>query len=154
MSRGKDEAPPKSPADSGEGSSSSSSSNLPNVSLPKVLPSLKETLSKAVAGTNRGLETAEETVNHVRERMDPIIGQASETVTSVAAAATQLYEHRKEYGPVAIAGAAITVGALVTLRRGKLPGAVAATLASGATYGVVYGLDGLEIPKYYSGKKE
>ena len=151
MSSGTDEPPPKSPADSGEGSSSSS--NLPSVGFPKELPSLKKSLSKAVAEANRGLEAAEETINHIRERVDPIIGQASETATFVAAAATQLYENRKEYGPAAIAGAAISVGALVTLRRGKLPGAVAATLASGVTYGVVYGLDGLEIPKYDSGKK-
>lgn len=153
MSSGQDEPPPKFPADSSEGSSNSNSSKLPNISLPKELPNLKETLSKAVAGTNRGLEAAEETVHRLRERVDPIIGQASATVTSVAAAATQMYENRKEYGPVAMAGAAITVGALVTWRRGKLPGAVAATLACGATYGVVYGLDGLEMPKYESGKK-
>ena len=150
MSSGTDEPPTKSPPDSGEGSGS----NLPSVSFPKELPSLKKSLSKAVAEANRGLEAAEETINHIRERVDPIIGQASETATFVAASATQLYENRKEYGPAAIAGAAISVGALVTLRRGKLPGAVAATLASGVTYGVVYGLDGLEIPKYDSGKKE
>ena len=152
MSSGQDEAPPKSPADSGDGSSNSS--KLPSISFPKELPNLKDTLHKAVAGTNRGLEAAEETVHRIREHVDPIIGQASETVTTVAVAATQLYESRKEYGPVAMAGAALTVGALVTWRRGKLPGAVAATLASGATYGVVYGLDGLEIPKFDIGKKE
>jgi len=146
----KDETPaPKAPA-AGDAEQSSSSSN--NMSLP----SLKENLSQAVQATNRALASAEETVSGMRDRVAPIVDQASEKATAVAATAAELYDRRHEYGPVLIGGTALTTGALVTLRRGKLPGLVAATLASGAAYGVVYGLDGLEIPNYGAGgsKKE
>ena len=153
MSSEKDTDPPTSP-DEGEGSNNKSSVNLPNISLPKELPSLKDSLSQAVQATNRALASAEETVTGMRERLSPLLHQASETATTVASTATDLYEHRKEYGPVTIGGTSIVTGAVVTLRRGKLPGLVAATLASAATYGVIYGLEGLEMPKYGGGKKD
>lgn len=149
----KDETPPapKEPARDVERAPSSSSSSSSK---------LKESLRTAVQATNRALASAEETVSGIRDRVAPAVDRASAQAASAAAAAAELYDHRKEYGPVLIGGTALTAGALVTLRRGgKLPGLVAATLASGAAYGVVYGLDGLEIPTYgggtdSSGKKE
>ena len=48
----------------------------------------------------------------------------------------------------------LAVGGITALRRGRLPGAVAAALAGGVTYGVVYGLpDGLELPEQFKKKK-
>ena len=116
--------------------SSSSSSGSP----------LKQSLRSAVAATNTVLAKAEGAVK------GPVANawhQVSDAASTAAAFAVTAYDHRHEYGPAVIGGTVVGTGAIVTLRRGHyLPGAVAAALAGGAMYGVIYGLDGVELPKF------
>lgn len=126
--------------------SSSNSSSSENSSLPQLpqLPSssLKESLRTAVSATNRALASLEAVAGSVR---DPVVNtwhQVADTGTAAAAGLATAYDRRHEYGPFAIGATGLATGAIVTFRRGRLPGAVAAVLASGVAYGVIYGLDG------------
>jgi hypothetical protein len=107
------------------------------------LPSLKESLRTAVQATNRMLATVHDTVVQVREPVVSTWQQVADSTSVAVSHVANAYDRRHEYGPAAIAATTFTAGAVVTLRRGRLPGAVAAVLAGGLAYGVVYGLDDL-----------
>lgn len=108
---------------------------------PPTSDPLKETLRSAVAATNRALAQLEKTTRSIQAPVSSAWQQASATGTMAAAYALEAYEHRHEYGPAAVVTTSVVTGGIVSLRRGRLPGAVAAVLAGGAAYGVIYGLD-------------
>lgn len=102
----------------------------------------------AVQATNRMLSTAEVTVDRWREPVASTWQKVARNSSTAAANLVTAYDRRHEYGPLGIATTAVATGAVVALRRGRLPGAVAALLAGGTAYGIVYGLDGLELSEY------
>jgi len=126
-----------------------SSSSIEDNPLQSVKASVKQGLRSAVATTNRALAQIEETV---KGPVATTWHQANEAASTAAAYTVEAYERRHEYGPAAIAVSSLAVGGVTALRRGRLPGAVAAALAGGATYGIVYGLDGLELPEQFKKK--
>lgn len=127
---------------------SPSRSNTNNDRTTTNLPSLKKSLRTAVQTTNRMLSTAEATVDTLREPVASTWQKVTRGGATAAAHVVTAYDRRHEYGPLGIVTTAVATGAVVTLRRGRVPGAVAALLAGGVVYGVVYGLDGLELSDY------
>jgi hypothetical protein len=108
---------------------------------PPTSDPLKETLRSAVAATNRALAQLEKTTRSIQAPVSSAWQQASVTGSTAAAYALDAYEHRHEYGPAGVIATSVVTGGIVSLRRGRFPGAVAAVLAGGAAYGVIYGLD-------------
>lgn len=105
--------------------------------LPKI--ELKSTIKTAVSKTNEVLSTLEVqkdmTSNMVGSRIRPLVFQAKQ----VAQKAVIIYESRQHYAPQIIAGSAATIGLLVSVRRGKVPGALMGTVGGAGAYAAVYG---------------
>ena len=101
--------------------------------------SLKKGIQLTVENTNSILATLEQSSNSastiVSSRVRPLWSQ----VQRYAQMLMQGYQRREYYGPQIVAGSAAAVGMLVTLRRGKVPGAFTGTLAGVGSYGTIYG---------------
>jgi len=111
---------------------------------------LKESLRSAVQTTNRALASLESTI---KGPITTAYHKTTETGSEIAAYGVDCYQRRHEFGVVGIAATSLTAGGIVTLRRGRLPGVVAAAIAGAAAYGVVYGLDDLNLPERFGGSK-
>eukprot|EP00552_Chaetoceros_brevis_P002704 CAMPEP_0197736294 /NCGR_PEP_ID=MMETSP1435-20131217/1590_1 /TAXON_ID=426625 /ORGANISM="Chaetoceros brevis, Strain CCMP164" /LENGTH=134 /DNA_ID=CAMNT_0043324389 /DNA_START=85 /DNA_END=489 /DNA_ORIENTATION=- len=105
--------------------------------LPKI--ELKSTIKTAVSKTNEVLSIMEVqkdmTSSMVGSRIRPLAFQAKQ----VAQKAVIIYESRQHYAPQIIAGSAATIGLLVSVRRGKVPGALMGTVGGVGAYAAVYG---------------
>ena len=51
-----------------------------------------------------------------------------------------LYQQREYYGPQIVAGSALAVGSIVSLRRGRIPGVFTAATTGAGAYGAIYGI--------------
>lgn len=115
-----------------EGSQATSSFALPKIEL-------KPTIKAAVVKTNEILSILEMqkdmTSNMIGSRIRPLVLQAKH----VAQKAVIIYESRQHYAPQIIAGSAATIGLLVSVRRGKVPGALMGTVGGAGAYAAVYG---------------
>lgn len=109
--------------------------------FPSSLPTLKESVRTAVDSTNRLLGDLEQRAKAAREPLQTAWHTASENGTALTAQIATALERRHEYGPAVVAGASLSTGAFVSLRRGRVfpVGALAATIAGGAAYAAVYG---------------
>jgi hypothetical protein len=110
--------------------------------------SLKESIHTAVHATNATLSSLEGTfVHHIQEPAAQTWSQVSKTSVQITEQLSDVYQQRHIYGPYFIAGSSLTAGAIATLRRGRVRGAVSALAVGGLAYGVVYlRYDDLEWP--------
>lgn len=101
--------------------------------------SLKESIHTAVATTNATLSSLEGTyVHHIQEPAAQTWSQVSKTSWQITEQLSDVYQQRHSYGPYFIAGSSVTAGAIGTLRRGRVRGAVSALAVGGLAYGLVY----------------
>ena len=101
--------------------------------------SLKESIHTAVNTTNATLSSLEGTyVHHIQEPAEQTWSQVSKTSLQITHQLSDVYQQRHIYGPYFIAGTSLTAGAIGTLRRGRINGAVSAIAVGGLTYGLVY----------------
>ena len=102
---------------------------------------LRGGIKAAVKTTNVALSTMEDTTNAATTAMLSrvrVIGRQASFATGKAMA---VYNDRKNYGPQIVAGTAIALGGLVTVRRGRFPGALAGVAGGGTAYVGVYRMD-------------
>jgi len=107
------------------------------------LPSLNAVIKASVEQTNNILSQLEITKQDIdfrinsfaSSRLQPLMYQMKNVVNK----AIVLYSQREYYGPQIVAGSAIAVGGLVTLRRGRLPGFFTAGVTGTGTYTAIYG---------------
>ena len=99
--------------------------------------SLKASIKSAIQSANRSLASLEEFVD---KNVAPPVSKAVEAGSEISSKVLQVYEQRHDYGPHLVAGTTALVGGVVSLRRGKIPGAIVGLMAGGATYAAVYEL--------------
>ncbi len=107
------------------------------------IPSLKATVKASVDTVNLLLSKLETNKHSIDAKIDsfassrvrPLLGQVKRTLEKTLV----LYQHRQYYGPQIIAGTAGSVGALVTLRRGKIPGMFTGAITGACAYAGIYG---------------
>lgn len=119
--------------------SSRCSSIKPTTKTISVNDAIQPLIKQFVNMTNSTLATLEksthETSSALISRFRPLLIQGEYIVTRSLAT----YEQRGQYGVPIVAGSAILFGGLVALRTGKYRGAMAASVAGGAAYGIIYG---------------
>jgi hypothetical protein len=71
----------------------------------------------------------------------PVFKKLKKQGQFIAYCAIAAYVHRDQYGGLFVAGSAAIVGGIVAMRMGKIPGALAADMASAAAYGNIYGYE-------------
>jgi hypothetical protein len=115
-------------------------------------PSVKEQIQQLTNGISvkKGVHFAVENTNSILATLE----QSSNTASSFASSrlrplwyhvkkytqmSMQVYQQREYYGPQIVLGSATAVGMLVSLRRGKVPGAITGTVMGLTSYGGVYG---------------
>jgi hypothetical protein len=101
--------------------------------IPSV--NLKSNLKSAIQSTNRALASLEDFVDI---NISAPVSKGLQQSAVYTAKAKKVYEHRLEYGPYLVAGSAVVVGGIMSLRRGKISGALAGLLSAGAAYTAVY----------------
>ncbi len=105
---------------------------------------LKSAIKVAVVETNRILSTLENqkdaTSDFAGSRLRPLGARLGSLAKNLIAK----YEMREYYGPQIIAGSTATIGGLVSMRRGKIPGVFMGALTGVTSYRAVYG----EIPAF------
>ncbi|ACI65725.1 predicted protein [Phaeodactylum tricornutum CCAP 1055/1] len=100
--------------------------------------SVKNGIRKAVEATNRLLASLETTTDSVSKPLAKGVKKVEQEGSYLAGQVMRVYERRYEYGPHLVAGSALAVGGLMTLRRGKILGAASAALSGGLAYVAVY----------------
>lgn len=116
--------------------------------------SLKSYIKGGVDSANAalaGLEASTENMGH------PVIASLKTLKSEGDIAASHLsnvYKHRKEYGPHIVAGSSLLLGGMVGLRRGRIPGIVTASATGLLAYVGVYELDFDKIPQIIFGDSQ
>jgi hypothetical protein len=104
---------------------------------------LLASIRQIVALTNTTLATFEQstasTVHSLASRLHALSHQAR----LIASRAVTAYDHRGYYGPQICAGAALLVGSVVGIRRGKVLGGLAGGVGGLMAYENVYGFDSI-----------
>ncbi|KAL7472689.1 hypothetical protein ACHAXS_013074 [Conticribra weissflogii] len=100
---------------------------------------LLQSIKRFVAATNSTLAALEETTTTSSTALISRIRSLGHQGSVIASRAISTYEHRGQYGPQVVAGAALLVGGAVGLRSGKIPGVLAAGAGGAAAYGNIYG---------------
>ena len=100
---------------------------------------LLQSIKQLVNVTNSALATFEEATDESSTMLVSRLQQIGKQGKYIATRAISTYDHRGQYGPQIVAGSAATVGAIVALRRGKVPGVLMGGLTGAAAYGNVYG---------------
>lgn len=108
-------------------------------------------IKKGVQVTNSVLATAEDNSNLVRASLASKMVSVGNMVKTAGTHASDAYDKRHRYGPGIVAGVGASVGAVVAIRRGRVPGLITGGAAGFGAYAGVYGLDGLpplELPTF------
>jgi len=108
---------------------------------------LKPAIKTRVEDTNHFLASLEKKYNNtstaIMSRVRPIVDKSM----LYAEKTIELYKQRQMYGSQIIGGSALTIGLLVGLRRGRVPGFAWAGLTGTVTYLGVYGIDDTDVGK-------
>lgn len=116
---------------------------------------LKPAIHAAVEATNHLLAELQSTTEKVQRPIVAGLDTVSKEGSYVAANVMHAYERRHEYGPLLVLGTSAVVGGVVTLRRGRVPAVIGASLAGGLAYLAVYeSIDVQKIPDYLFGTKK
>mmetsp|Transcript_13659 Transcript_13659/g.24730 ORF Transcript_13659/g.24730 Transcript_13659/m.24730 type:complete len:149 (+) Transcript_13659:151-597(+) len=116
----------------------------------KTVSPIRAPIKSAVGFTNATLADVEEAYHNVKSEVMPNLEAAATTVQAGAQHVVTVYEKRRQYGPAIIGGTAVVMGGLVTLRRGKVPGAFVGALSAAGAYVGVYG----SLEDFSFGKKD
>lgn len=100
--------------------------------------SIRSGVHSVVTQTNRALAALEEWTGQVQEKFNEPISKGLHQGSILSDKVLTVYERRHEFGPHIVVGTGLLVGGVVSLRRGRLPGAFVGLLGSGIAYGVVY----------------
>eukprot|EP00553_Chaetoceros_curvisetus_P008942 CAMPEP_0204629172 /NCGR_PEP_ID=MMETSP0717-20131115/17578_1 /ASSEMBLY_ACC=CAM_ASM_000666 /TAXON_ID=230516 /ORGANISM="Chaetoceros curvisetus" /LENGTH=138 /DNA_ID=CAMNT_0051646027 /DNA_START=111 /DNA_END=527 /DNA_ORIENTATION=+ len=100
---------------------------------------LKSAIKVAVVKTNGILSTLENQKDATSDFVGSRVRPLAVRLGSLAKSLIVKYEMREYYGPQIIAGSTATIGGLVSMRRGKIPGVFMGALAGITSYGAVYG---------------
>lgn len=115
---------------------------------------LRMGIHAAVETTNQVLAQLEQTQQRVRDTLQEPIHKTMHVGQQVSEQIDTLYVRRHEYGPYLVGGSALLFGGFMALRRGRLPGALAGTLAGGAAYVAIYDPIALDdVPDLLFGKR-
>mmetsp|Transcript_15075 Transcript_15075/g.18383 ORF Transcript_15075/g.18383 Transcript_15075/m.18383 type:complete len:136 (+) Transcript_15075:200-607(+) len=114
------------------------------------LPSLKDGIQVAVNKTNGILETLEAKKHRVDHSVDLFASSRVRPIMSriyvYIERGVKFYQLRQYYGPQIIGASVATVGALVTARRGKIPGLFTSAFTGAGSYTFVYGIPKFNLP--------
>lgn len=100
--------------------------------------SLRDHIHAAVEATNKFLATVQDTTESIRAPIVKGLHSVESGGSRVATKAMHVYERRHEFGPYLVAGSAVTVGGIVSFRRGRIPGALMGIMTGGLAYLAVY----------------
>mmetsp|Transcript_14787 Transcript_14787/g.19352 ORF Transcript_14787/g.19352 Transcript_14787/m.19352 type:complete len:167 (-) Transcript_14787:94-594(-) len=100
--------------------------------------SLKQGVKASVHATNDALAKAEETTIELRKPIAQGLKTMEYEGSKGIAVVWKAHARRHEFGPHIVGGSALLVGALVGLRRGRIPGVVSAAVAGGLAYAFAY----------------
>ncbi|KAL7528750.1 hypothetical protein ACHAXR_002611 [Thalassiosira sp. AJA248-18] len=129
--------------DSTAASSTPSKNNDSAAATPKKSTDdpLLQSIKNVITLTNSALASFEEATDENSTMLVSRLQTLAKQGRHIATRAISTYEHRGQYGPQIVAGSATAVGAIIAMRRGKIPGALAGGLAGAAAYGNVYGYE-------------
>ncbi|KAL3774341.1 hypothetical protein ACHAWO_009288 [Cyclotella atomus] len=101
---------------------------------------LLSSIRQLVTQTNKTLSSFEQSTVESSTTLVSRLSSLASQIRHVASKAVVAYDHRGYYGPQICAGAALLVGGVVGMRRGKAVGALAGGVGGLAAYENVYGL--------------
>eukprot|EP00546_Thalassionema_frauenfeldii_P001207 CAMPEP_0178933746 /NCGR_PEP_ID=MMETSP0786-20121207/23457_1 /TAXON_ID=186022 /ORGANISM="Thalassionema frauenfeldii, Strain CCMP 1798" /LENGTH=153 /DNA_ID=CAMNT_0020611409 /DNA_START=25 /DNA_END=486 /DNA_ORIENTATION=+ len=113
---------------------------------------LKSVMKSAVDSTNKTLASIEESTQTIRK---PIVERANtigEEGKKLVHQASNIYAVRQQYGLENIAGSTV-LGALVGLRRGRIPALTIGSISGFLAYIFVYQVDARHLPSKILGRK-
>ncbi|KAL3785758.1 hypothetical protein ACHAW5_003600 [Stephanodiscus triporus] len=134
-------------ADQASGDSSAASSTpIKNdgVASPKknsINDPVQRLVKQLVGMTNCALASIEEATLETSTMFVSRLRELSKQGVYIATRALATYEHRGQYGAPIVASSAAIVGGFVAMRKGKIPGVLAAGMAGAAAYGNIYGYE-------------
>ena len=102
---------------------------------------LYDCLKSAVSTTNAALAAVEERTTVVSATVLSRVRSVGGIMQHSFRDAQILYNRRGQYGPQIVAGTACAFGCLVSLRRGRIPGAVVGAMAGAGAYANIYGIE-------------
>eukprot|EP00584_Thalassiosira_punctigera_P011531 CAMPEP_0172568902 /NCGR_PEP_ID=MMETSP1067-20121228/121458_1 /TAXON_ID=265564 ORGANISM="Thalassiosira punctigera, Strain Tpunct2005C2" /NCGR_SAMPLE_ID=MMETSP1067 /ASSEMBLY_ACC=CAM_ASM_000444 /LENGTH=146 /DNA_ID=CAMNT_0013360615 /DNA_START=220 /DNA_END=660 /DNA_ORIENTATION=+ len=109
---------------------------------PKTNDPLLQSIKQFVNLTNSTLANFERATDESSTMIVSRLRQLGRQGWHIASRSLSTYEHRGQYGPQIVAGAAVVVGGAVALRTRRVPAAlVGAGLGGAAAYGNVYGYE-------------
>ena len=118
----------------------------------KVEESLRSAIKSGVQATNNALATLEQSTEQIRTPVVATVQKVEQEGRYVAHQVAHVYQSRREYAPVLIGGSAV-VGALVGLRRGRVPAVITGSVTGFLAYLGVYQVDFHKLPDHIFGKK-
>lgn len=98
-------------------------------------------VKQLVGVTNFALASFEEATDETSTMLVSRLRELSKQGGYYATRALATYERRGQYGAPVVASSAAIVGGFVAMRKGKIPGALAAGMAGAAAYGNIYGYE-------------
>lgn len=102
--------------------------------------SLRKSIHESVAATNGFLGSLEKKTGEMSQPLVQGLKVVEHEGSFLLSKAYHVYERRHEFGPYLVVGSALTIGGLVTLRRGRFSGAISGALTAGLTYVTLYEL--------------
>jgi len=95
---------------------------------------LRELISNGVKQTNNLLARLENSVKNVQQPVAAAVQETNSVLTRLQHQSQHIYARRHEYGPHLVAASFFVVGSVLSLRRGRLAGALGGSTAAGLTY--------------------
>jgi hypothetical protein len=100
--------------------------------------SFRSTIRSGVDSANKALATVQEVTEQVQKPVVQGLHLVQDETQYLAHQARRFYDYRYEYGPYFVFAGAVMVGSVVTMRRGRVPGALAGIATGGVTYVSLY----------------
>lgn len=117
---------------------------------------MEDAKAQLKGGVKKGVDMTNKMLASVQQATMPVgkaFAVAEREGTNMMNTCSDLYKKRKQYGPHIVGGSAVVAGGITAMRRGRIPGLVAATLVGGVATLAVYEVNLSQAAEKVFGKK-